>query len=62
MSNYDERIATVEHWFVQDQRVFTNILESIKLAQLDEVDYDEIGWYIGDSLGRLILRPADHEF
>ena len=62
LGNYDERIATVEHWMEQDHRVFTNILETIILARLDEVDFDEIGWYIGDSIGRLILRPADHDF
>ena len=61
MESYDERIATVEHWLEQDHRVFTNLLETIKLARLDEIDYDEIGWYIGDSLGRLMLRPADHD-
>ena len=61
MGNYDERIASVEHWLEQDHRVFTNLLETIVLARLDEVDYDGIGWYIGDSLGRLMLRPADHD-
>ena len=61
MESYDERIATVEHWLEQDHRVFTNLLETIKLARLDEIDYDEIGWYIGDSLGRLMLRPADFD-
>ena len=60
--NFDERIATFDHLFQQDQRVYTNLQEVVRYAKLEEVDYDEIGWYIGDSLGRLILRPVEHEF
>ena len=40
--------------------MLTNVLEVKQLALETEVDYNLIGWYIGDSLGRLVLRPAEH--
>ena len=56
LGNYQEVIGTVDYWLVQDQRVFNNVQEVIALARAGHVDYDLIGWYIGDSIARLVIR------
>ena len=56
-------IGTVDYWLQQDQRVFTNVREIIDLVKYDgDKDYDAIGWHIGDSISRLILRKEEFIF
>ena len=62
--NYIATMGTIDYWFEQDQRVFTNIREVIDLAQDEDgnIDYDAMGWHIGDSISRLILREEEIVF
>lgn len=57
-------MGTIDYWFEQDQRVFTNIREVIDLAKDEDgnIDYDAMGWHIGDSISRLILREEEIVF
>ena len=62
--NYIATMGTIDYWFEQDQRVFTNIREVIDLAKDEDgnIDYDAMGWHIGDSISRLILREEEIVF